>query len=173
MLNGYNQYPPMAGLPELREAVARHYARFQGLDLDWKSEVTITSGATEALACAFLALIEPGDEVVLFAPLYDAYLPMVRRAGGAPRIVRLEPPHWRFDRAALEAVFSERTKLVVLNNPLNPTASVCPEADLALLAEYCARFDAIAICDEVWEQVVFDGALHRPLMAFPACASGR
>nr|MBA3812531.1 aminotransferase class I/II-fold pyridoxal phosphate-dependent enzyme [Caulobacteraceae bacterium] len=120
-----------------------------------------------ALACAFLALIEPGDEVVLFAPLYDAYLPMVRRAGGVPKVVRLEPPHWRFDRAALEAAFSARTRLVVLNNPLNPTASVCPDEDLALLAEYCLRFDAVAICDEVWEQVVFDPARHRPLMAFP------
>jgi aspartate/methionine/tyrosine aminotransferase len=167
VLNGYNQYPPMAGVPELREAAARHYARFQGLDLDWTREVTITSGATEALACAFLALIEPGDEVVLFQPLYDAYLPMVRRAGGVAKLVSLGPPDWRFDRAALEAVFSDKTRLVVLNNPLNPTASVCPEADLALLAEFCVRFDAIAVCDEVWEQVVFAGAVHRPLMAFP------
>src|SRR5471030_401583 len=167
VLNGYNQYPPMAGTSELREAAARHYARFQGLDLDWKREVTITSGATEALACAFLALIEPGDEVVLFQPLYDAYLPMVRRAGGVAKLVSLGPPDWRFDRAALEAVFSDRTRLVVLNNPLNPTASVCPEADLALLAEFCVRFDAVAVCDEVWEQVVFPGAVHRPLMAFP------
>jgi N-succinyldiaminopimelate aminotransferase len=167
VLNGYNQYPPMAGLPELREAVGRHYGRFQGLDLDWKAEVTITSGATEALACAFLALIEPGDEVVLFQPLYDAYLPMVRRAGGVARLARLEPPRWRFDRTMLEAAFSERTRLVVLNNPLNPTASVCPESDLALLAEFCLRFDAVAVCDEVWEQVVFDGGAHLPLMAFP------
>src|SRR5580693_350941 len=98
-LDGYNQYPPMPGLPALREAVARHYARHQGLDLDWKSEVTVTSGATEALACAFLALIEPGDEVVLFPPVYDAYLPMVRRAGGVPRLAPLSPPAWRFDRA--------------------------------------------------------------------------
>jgi N-succinyldiaminopimelate aminotransferase len=167
VLHGDNQYPPMPGLPELREAVARHYARFQNLDLDWKSEVTITSGATEALACAFLALIEPGDEVVLFAPVYDAYAPMVRRAGGVPRIVRLVPPAWRFDRRALEAVFSEKTRLVVLNNPLNPTATVCPHEDLALLAEFCTRHDVIAVCDEVWEQVVFDGAAHRPLMALP------
>jgi len=167
VLNGYNQYPPMAGLPELREAAARHYARFQGLDLDWKGEVTITSGATEALACAFLALIEPGDEVVLFQPVYDAYLPMVRRAGAVAKLVTLRPPHWRFDRDALEAAFSARTRLVVLNNPLNPTASVCPEADLTLLAEFCVRFDAVAVCDEVWEQVVFVGARHRPLMAFP------
>ncbi|MEO8926019.1 MAG: aminotransferase, partial [Caulobacteraceae bacterium] len=167
VLNGYNQYPPMAGLAELREAAARHYARFQGLDLDWQSEVTVTSGATEALACAFLGLIEPGDEVVVFAPTYDAYLPMIRRAGGVPRVVRLEPPHWRFDRAMLEAAFTPRTRLVVLNNPLNPTASVCPEADLVLLAQFCVRFDAVAVCDEVWEQVVFAGRTHRPLMAFP------
>ena len=165
--HGYNQYPPMAGLPELREAVARHYARFQGLDLDWKTEITVTSGATEALACAFLGLIEAGDEVVLFAPTYDSYLPMVRRAGGVARVVRLEPPRWRFSRADLEAVFSPRTRLVVLNNPLNPSATVCQAEDLALLAEFCVRFGAVAICDEVWEQVVFDGAVHQPLMAHP------
>jgi aspartate/methionine/tyrosine aminotransferase len=167
VLTGSNQYPPMQGLPQLREAVAAHYRRWQGLDLDWRGEVTVTSGGTEALACAFLALIEPGDEVVLFQPLYDSYLPMVRRAGGVPRLVRLEPPHWRFDRAALEAAFSPRTRLAVLNNPLNPTGSVLAEEDLALLAEFCVRTGAVAVCDEVWEQVIFDGAAHRPLMGFP------
>ena len=165
VLNGDNQYPPMPGLPALREAVARHYGRRQGLALDWASEVTITSGATEALACAILALVSPGDEVVLFQPVYDAYAPMVRRAGGVPRLVRLEPPHWRFSREALEAAFNDRTALVILNNPLNPTATVCPEADLALLAEFCVRHDVVAVCDEVWEAVIFDGAVHHPLMA--------
>src|SRR5438309_8486741 len=110
----------MAGLPELRQAVAAHYARTQGLDLDPLGEVTITSGATEALAAAFLALIEPGDEVLVFQPAYDAYLPMVRRAGGTPKLVSLRPPHWRFDRAQLEAAFTARTRFVVLNNPNNP-----------------------------------------------------
>ena len=167
VLDGYNQYPPMPGLPELREAVAEHYARFQGLDLAWREEITVTSGATEALACAFLALIEPGDEVVVFAPTYDAYLPMIRRAGGVPKVVRLTPPHWRFDRAMLESAFNARTRVVVLNNPLNPAASICPAEDLSLLAEFCVRFDAVAVCDEVWEQVVFDGAAHTPLMALP------
>ena len=167
VLDGYNQYPPMPGIPELREAVAKHYARFQGIELNWREEITVTSGATEAIACSLLALIEPGDEVVVFAPAYDAYLPMIRRAGGVPRIARLTPPHWRFTRADLEAVFTERTRLVVLNNPLNPTASVCPPEDLALLAEFCVRFDAVAVCDEVWEQVVFDGLVHTPLIGLP------
>ncbi len=167
LIEGSNQYPPMRGLPQLRQAVAGHYARSQGLELDPDREIIVTSGATEALAAAFLSLISPGDEVVLFQPLYDAYLPMVRRAGGVPRLVRLTPPHWRFDRAMLEAAFSEKTRLVVLNSPLNPAGVVTPDEDLALLAEFCVRFDVTAVCDEVWEAVVFDGRAHRPLMAFP------
>jgi aspartate/methionine/tyrosine aminotransferase len=167
VLHGDNQYPPMLGLRELRQAVAAHYRRSQDLELDWAEEVVVTSGATEALAAAFLGLIEPGDEVVVFQPVYDAYLPLIRRAGGVPKLVRLSPPHWRFDRTMLEAAFSERTRFVVLNNPLNPAGVAAAEEDLALLAEFCIRHDAIAICDEVWEQVVFDPARHRPLMGFP------
>lgn len=167
VLNGYNQYPPMAGLPELRAAVAAHYARTQGLDLDWASEVTITSGATEALAVSFLGLLNEGDELVVFQPYYDSYLPVIRRAGGVPKLVSLSPPHWRFTRPMLEAAFSDRTKLVVLNNPINPTGVVLPDEDLALLAEFCVKHDAIAVCDEVWEQVVFGKARHRPLIAYP------
>ncbi|HEY9236416.1 MAG TPA: aminotransferase [Phenylobacterium sp.] len=167
VLNGYNQYPPMAGLPELRQAVAAHYARTQGLDLNWRSEVTVTSGATEALAAAFLGLIQPGDEVVVFQPLYDAYLPLIRRAGGVPRLVTLAPPRWRFDRAMLEAAFGPKTRFVVLNNPINPAGAVLPREGLELLAEFCIAHDAVAICDEVWEQVVFDGATHVPLIALP------
>lgn len=167
VLNGYNQYPPMAGLPELRQAVAGHYARHQGLDLDWQGEVTITSGATEALAAALLGLIQPGDEVIVFQPLYDSYLPIIRLAGGVPRLVSLQPPRWRFDRTMLEAAFSDRTRFVVLNNPNNPAGTVLPDEDLALLAELCVKHDVIAICDEVWEQVVFGDARHRPLLAFP------
>jgi aspartate/methionine/tyrosine aminotransferase len=167
VLERSNQYPPMRGLPELRQAAARHYHRTQGLGLDWEREVTVTSGATEALACAFFALLQPGDEVVLLQPLYDAYAPLIRRAGGTLRFVRLEPPHWRITREALQAAFTSKTRMVVFNSPMNPTGVVVPDDDLQLLAEFCIAHDAVAVCDEVWEQVVFDGRVHQPLMALP------
>ena len=164
LMEGWNQYPPMMGWPELRQAVARHYAHHQGVSLDWESEVMITSGATEAIAGALMALIKPGDEVVLFQPLYDAYLPLVLRAGGVPRFVTLEPPHWRFTEAMLAKAFSDKTKLVLFNNPLNPAGIVYGKEDLDLLARFCVKHDAYAICDEVWEHVVFDGVPHLSML---------
>ena len=161
-----NQYPSMLGLPVLRQAVADHYAVHQRLDLRVE-EVIVTSGATEALAAAILALVTPGDEVVMFQPLYDAYWPLVMRAGGVPRLVRLEPPEWRITAEALEAAGSAKTRLVLLNSPLNPTATMASDEELALLAEFCVAHDAVAICDEVWEHIVFDGRKHRSLMTFP------
>jgi aspartate/methionine/tyrosine aminotransferase len=134
---------------------------------DPEAEVMVTSGATEAIAGALLALVEPGDEVVLFEPMYDAYLPLVRRAGGVPRFVTLQPPEFRLTEAALARAFSPRTKVALFNNPLNPTATVFSDEDLALLAEFCIRHDAVALCDEVWEHVVFDGRRHRPLISWP------
>lgn len=168
VVSGWNQYPPMMGLPELRQAVVAHYARFQDLALDADREIMITSGATEAIAGALFALIEPGDEVVLFQPMYDAYLPLVKRAGGVPRFVTLRPPHWRFSEADLAAAFSERTKVVLFNNPLNPSASVFPREDLELLGRFCARFGATVVSDEVWEHVVFDGRRHVSVLAVDA-----
>jgi N-succinyldiaminopimelate aminotransferase len=165
--DGYNQYPPMMGLVELREAIAKHYARWQRLTLDPQSEVMVTSGATEAVAGALFGLIEPGDEVIAFAPAYDAYLPLIRRAGGIPRLVRLQPPDWRLNEEVLRSVFSEKTKLVVFNSPHNPAAVVYPREDLELLARLCVEFDAIAVCDEVWEHVVFDRREHIPLITLP------
>jgi len=164
VLDGYNQYPSMMGIPELRTAIAAHYRHWQGVDLDANTEVMVTSGATEALAGAILGIVEPGDEVVLFEPMYDAYLPLVRLAGGVPKFVTLQPPHFRLTEEALSKAFSPKTKAVVFNNPLNPTATVFSNEDLALLAEFCRRFDAIAISDEVWEHVVFDGARHQPVL---------
>ena len=167
--SGWNQYPPMRGLPELREAVAAHYRRQEGLDVV-ADQVVVTSGATEALASSLIALIEPGDEVVLFQPLYDAYLPMVRRAGGVPRFVRLTPPDWRISREALAEAFTDRTRLVLFNNPHNPTARVFDEEELHLLAEACVAHDALALSDEVWEHVIFDGRKHVPLSTLPGMA---
>jgi len=167
VMAGPNQYPPMMGIPELRQAVAAHNKRFYGLDVDWQSEVMVTSGATEALADCFLGLIEPGDEVVLIEPLYDSYLPMVRRAGGVPKLVRVEPPAWTLPRADLEQAFSERTKLLVLNSPHNPAGKVFDADELSFIAGLLERWDAYAVCDEVYEHLVFDGAAHVPLMTLP------
>jgi len=167
LMYGNNQYPSMMGIPELRKAIATHYARWHGIEFDPMAEVLVVSGATEALASSIIGLIEPGDEVVLFQPMYDAYVPLIRQAGGIPRFVRLEPPHWRLSEAALARVFNKKTRFVVFNNPLNPAAVVYPREDLELLARYCQEFDAVAICDEVWEHVVFDGREHIPLIAIP------
>lgn len=167
VLDGWNQYPPMLGLPALRGAVAAHYAHHQGLAIDSAGEVLVTSGATEAIAGALLALIEPGDEVILFEPMYDAYLPLVRRAGGVARFVTLAPPDWTIAREALEAAVTPRTRLILVNNPLNPAARVYPRDELAVLADFCVAHDLIAICDEVWEHVVFDGRRHVPLIGLP------
>jgi aspartate/methionine/tyrosine aminotransferase len=132
--------------------------------------VIVTAGATEALAASFLALISPGDEVVLFQPLYDPYAPMVRRAGGVPRLVKLEPPAWRLTEDALAAAFGPKTRMVVFNNPQNPAAVIYDRAQLELLASFCRRFDVVAVCDEVWEHVVLDGRAHVPLMSLPGMA---
>lgn len=168
VVSGWNQYPSMMGIPELRQAIARHYQRFHKVTLDWENEVMVTSGATEALADSLLALIEPGDEVVLFQPMYDAYLPLVKRAGGIPRFVTLRPPHWRIEEEQLRAVFNKKTRVVLLNNPLNPTATVFAREDLELLGRYLVEFDAVAVCDEVWEHVLFDDVAHTPLLTLPA-----
>ena len=165
LMHGSNQYPPMLGMPELRRAVVEHYNRVQGLDL-CVDEVLVTFGATEALACALFALIAPGDEVVLIQPMYDVYLPIVRQAAGVAKFVRLEPPHWRLDEAALEAAISPATRVLVLNNPLNPAARMFDSEELAAVARVCVRHDLIAVCDEVWEHITFDDRRHLPLMAF-------
>jgi len=164
---GLNQYPPMMGLPALRQAVAESNRRFYGLDIDWQREVLVTSGATEALSDCFNALIEPGDEIVVLEPLYDSYVPVIRRAGGVPRFVRLTPPDWRLDRDALAAAFGPKTKAILINNPMNPAARVFTRDELTFIAELVVAHDAFAICDEVYEHILFDGRVHVPLMTMP------
>nr|MEC9418374.1 aminotransferase [Pseudomonadota bacterium] len=165
LLQGPNQYPPMLGIPDLRQAVAEANRRFYGLEVDPQTEVMVTSGATEALADCIFALVSPGDEVVLIEPLYDCYLPLVKQAGGIPVRVRVTPPNWSLDAEALKAAFSDKTKAVLINNPMNPTAKVFSDEELALVASLCRQYDAYAICDEVYEHLVFDGHRHTPLMA--------
>ncbi|MFD1702342.1 aminotransferase [Methylopila henanensis] len=167
-LHGWSQYPPMMGLAGLREATAAHYARWQGVSLDPEREVMVTSGATEALAGALLALVEPGDEVVLIQPMYDAYLPLALRAGATPRFVRLGPPDWRLDVDAIRAAIGPRAKAVVLNNPLNPAGAVYGREDLEALAGALEGSGAVLISDEVWEHVTFDGRAHVSALAVPA-----
>ena len=167
LMAGPNQYPPMLGIPELRQAVAAHGQHHYGLDVDWQTEVMVASGATEVLTGCMLGLIEPGDEVVLIEPLYDCYLPIIRRAGGVPKMVRIEPPDWTLPREALAAAFSGKTKLILLNNPMNPAAKVFTNDELSFIAELVIAHDAYAVCDEVYEHIAFDGRGHTPLMTLP------
>ncbi len=165
-----NQYPPMLGLPDLRQAVAAHDLRFYGLEVDWTTQTMVTSGATEALAAVLFALIEPGDEVVVIEPLYDSYLPIIRRAGGIPVSVRLAPPEWALPLDQLAAAFSAKTKLILYNTPMNPAAKVFTAAELGAIAALVQQFDTYAVCDEVYEHICFDGRPHLPLLAMPGMA---
>ncbi len=167
LLDNRNQYPPMTGVPELRGAVAAANRRFYGLEFDPATEVVVTSGATEAITACLMALLNPGDEVVLIEPLYDTYLPVVRMLGAIPRLVRLQPPKWELPRAELAAAFGPRTKALLLNTPMNPTGKVFTAAELAFIADLLAKHDAYAVCDEVYEHLTFDGWRHIPLMTLP------
>jgi len=169
LTEGSNQYAPSRGLPELREAVAGHYRRHFGQDLS-AANVCVTSGATEALGAAILALVEPGDEIIVFTPAYDSYVPMIRRAGGTPVEIALRPPEWRIDRAALEAAVGPRTRAIVLNNPHNPTGRLFDMAELQVIAEAAHHHDLVVISDEVWEHIVLDGLAFTPLATLPGMA---
>ena len=165
--DGRNQYPPLTGVPELRAAVARANGRFYGLHIDPSTDVVVTSGATEAITASLMALLNPGDEVVLIEPLYDTYLPVVRMLGAVPRLVRLLPPRWDLPRAELAAAFGPKTKAVLLNTPMNPCGKVFTAAELAFIADLLVKHDAYAVCDEVYEHLTYDGWRHIPLMTLP------
>jgi aspartate/methionine/tyrosine aminotransferase len=156
MAGGLDQYPPSPGLPALREAVARRYGPLLGRTLDPGTEVTITSGCTEALAASFLGLVDPGDEVILIEPYYDSYPADLVMAGAIPRYVTLRPPDFRLDLDELASVFSPQTRAVMVNTPHNPTGRVFDQGELEGIANLCRRYDAIALCDEVYEELVFE-----------------
>ncbi|WP_395242735.1 aminotransferase class I/II-fold pyridoxal phosphate-dependent enzyme [Agromyces sp. MMS24-K17] len=163
---GVNQYPPGPGLPVLREAIARHQARWYGLEPDPATEVLVTAGATEALAAALLAFVDAGDEVVALEPAYDAYGAIVARAGGVLRPVPVRFPDWRPDPEELRRAVTDRTRVILVNSPHNPTGAVLDRDILELVVELATRHDAIIVTDEVYEHLVFDGA-HVPIATLP------
>ncbi|MEO7602524.1 MAG: aminotransferase [Sphingomicrobium sp.] len=164
--SGSNQYAPSLGLPALRAAVAAHYGRHYGEDLS-AEHVCVTSGATEALGAAILATVSPGDEVIILTPAYDSYAPMIRRGGGVPVEVALQPPEWRIDEAAIEAAVSGRTRAIIVNNPHNPAGRLFDDGELEAIAGIARKHDLIVIADEVWEHVVLGGARFRPIATLP------
>ncbi len=161
-----NQYPPGPGIPELRSAIADHQRRFYGLEFDPDNEVLVTAGATEAIAAALLALVEPGDEVVAFEPYYDSYAACISMAGGVRVPVTLRPPAFRPDLDALRAAITSRTRLILLNSPHNPTGCVLDRAELATIAALACEHDLLVVADEVYEHVAFDGE-HVPIVSMP------
>jgi N-succinyldiaminopimelate aminotransferase len=163
---GHNQYPPGIGIPELRTAIARHQRHWYDLHYDADAEVLVTAGATEAIAAALLALCEPGDEVVTFEPYYDSYAACIAMAGAERRVVQLRTPDFRFDPDELAAAFTPRTRILLLNSPHNPTGKVFDRAELEVIAHACIEHDLIAITDEVYEHIVFEGS-HIPLATLP------
>jgi N-succinyldiaminopimelate aminotransferase len=161
-----NQYPPGAGIPELRTAIAAHQKRFYGLDLDPETEVLVTAGATEAIAASMLALLEPGDEVIALEPYYDSYAACIAMAGARRVPVTLRAPLFRPDLDALRDAITSRTRLILLNTPHNPTGMVATADELAAIAELAIRHDLLVVTDEVYEHLVFEG-VHIPLATLP------
>lgn len=162
-----NQYAPSHGLPRLRQAIADDWQRQHGIDIDADGEITVTSGATEALLSTLLALVDAGDEVLFFEPFYDSYVPQTVFAGGIPRVVQLNPPDWSFDPEELRAAFNEKTKLFLLNTPHNPTGKVFTYDELTFIADLCKEHDVIILADDVYERITFDGVRHVPIASLP------
>ncbi|HEX4301707.1 MAG TPA: aminotransferase [Rhizomicrobium sp.] len=170
LTDGPNQYPPMKGRAELRRAVAGHAKRFYDLNFDPETEVLITSGATEALTASIMGLVGQGEEIVLIEPSYDCYRPIAQAVGAVVKSVKLAPPHWRLTEAALRAVIGPNTRAVLINTPLNPIGRVFGREELELLAKVVKDTNALVICDEVYEHLVFDGKRTPPLIALPGMA---
>ena len=170
MVDGsHDQYPPSAGIPELRDALVSRYSPLFGRDLDPGTEVTVTCGCTEALAASFLGLLNPGDEVILIEPFYDAYPVDASLAGAIPRFVQLEPPDFRLDRESLAAAFSPNTKAIVVNTPHNPSGRVLDVDELTAIAELCREYDAFVLADEVYEDMYYEGE-HVRMATLPGMA---
>ena len=167
--DGFNQYPPDRGIPELRRAVADHQARFYGQQVD-PGDVMVSTGASEAIGAAIMALVEPGQEVVVFEPYFDLYAAVIELAGGVRRAVTLRTPDYSFDPDELEAVINPSTRLILVNTPHNPTGKVFSEAELAAIARLAITHDLLVVTDEVYEHMTYDGTRHIPLATLPGMA---
>ena len=167
---GHNQYAPGNGIPELRGAIARHQQRHYGIELDPDRQVCVATGCTEAVAAALLGLVEPGDEVVVLEPYYDSYVAMLQMAGAVRRPVTLRAPDFRLDADELRAAVTPLTRFVLLNTPHNPTGTVLTDAELRAVAEVAIEHDLVVITDEVYEHLVFDDHVHRPIATLPGMA---
>jgi len=170
MREGHNQYAPMPGVPALREALAFKIERLYGRRYDPGTEVTVTSGATEALFATLTALVHPGDEVLLFQPAYDSYVPAIQLSGGMPVFVTLRPPDYRIDWDMVRRVITPRTRVIVINSPHNPTGMILGSEDIRELSRVLEQTDAVVVSDEAYEHIVFDGASHESLSRYPAIA---
>jgi aminotransferase len=165
-----NQYAITWGARSLRQAIAAKTERLYGLAVDPEREVTVTCGSTEAMIATLLAVLDPGDEVVVFEPFYENYGPDAILSGAQPRFVRLRPPDWSFDPDELARAFGPKTRAVIVNTPNNPTGKVFTRAELETIAALCQRHDALAITDEIYEHILYDGAVHVPMATLPAMA---
>jgi aminotransferase len=167
ILEDHNQYAITWGSPRLRAAIAEKYRRFYGMELDPERHITVCCGATECMIATLLALLNPGDEVIIFEPFYENYGPDTWISGAKPVYVPLHPPDWTFDPDALRRAFSPRTRAIILNTPHNPTGHVFSEEELRFIAELCQRYDAYAITDEIYEHILYDGHRHIPIATLP------
>ena len=168
--SGHNQYPPGPGVPELRTAIAEHQRRWYGLDLDPETEVVVTTGATEALTASILALIDPGDEVIVLEPWFDSFPAAIQMAGGVRRPVTLRAPDFRLDLDELRSAIGPRTKMLLLNSPHNPTGTVLNDEERAGIARLAVEHDLVVLSDEVYEHLTFDHVAHRPIATMPQMA---
>ncbi|HUY24632.1 MAG TPA: aminotransferase class I/II-fold pyridoxal phosphate-dependent enzyme [Candidatus Saccharimonadales bacterium] len=166
-----NQYSITWGATSLRQALAANYRRRYGMDLDPETQICVTCGSTEGMIAAILGLANPGDEIIVFEPFYENYAPDAKLAGATLRYVQLHPPHWDFDEAELRSAFSDRTRAIVINSPHNPTGKVFSRSELQVIAELCQSYDAIALADEIYEHIVYGGAVHIPIATIPGMAA--
>ena len=165
-----NQYAITWGTSNLRQAISRKLKHFYNWDIDPEKEITVTCGSTEGMIASLLATLNPDDEVVIFAPFYENYGPDAIICGAVPRYVQLNAPDWSFDLAELEAAFTEKTRAIIINTPHNPTGKVFSKTELEIIAELCQRHDVLAITDEIYEHILYDGVLHLPLAKLPGMA---